>query len=137
MENSRWLGRASVPIVLSLVLVWGCDPVLSDVSGRVVINGKPAPPGLKVVFEPSGGGGEPILSVTDEEGRYRLIDRSGRSGVRAGTYLASLGFWGDASTNPPELAAIKIPERYRTGTSTLECVVGRGATTFDIDIRVD
>jgi hypothetical protein len=123
--------------VLALALAWGCAPVLSEVSGRVVINGKPAPPGLKVVFEPLGSGAEPILSATDEEGRYRLMDLSGKTGVVAGTYVVSLGFWGDASVNPPELAAIKIPERYRTGGSTLECVVGRTATTFDIDIRTE
>lgn len=129
------LGAAT--LLFSTALASGCGVVLSDVTGRVVIDGKAAPPGLKITFEPRGGAAEPIFSATDQEGHYRLIDRSGKSGVSPGAYVVSLGFWGDGSVNPPELAAIKIPERYRTGSSTLECTVGRTATTFDIDITTD
>lgn len=126
-----------ITVALGCCLLLGCEIPLSEVTGSVVINGKPAPPGLKIVFQPQRDGAEPILSATDYKGRYQLIHRSGRTGIAAGTYVVSLGLWGEAAENPPELAAIKIPERYRIGSSTLECTVGRAPKTFDIEIRTD
>jgi hypothetical protein len=141
MKQQVYSKEATVPWVVTIALgcgfLLGCEVPLSEVAGSVLINGKPAPPGLKIVFQPQREGAEPILSATDYKGRYQLIHRSGKTGIAAGTYVVSLGLWGEAAENPPELAAIKIPERYRTGSSTLECVVGRTATTFDIDIRAD
>ncbi len=132
--HRRVLLMCAAPILISITVSAGCGPMLSDVTGRVMIDGKPAPPGLKVVFEPRSGATEPILSATDTEGRYRLVDRSGKTGVAPGTYLVSIGLWGDESTSPPELAVIKIPKEYRIGSSTLECKVGQTTVTFDIDI---
>ena len=132
--NRRSLLKIAVPALISISAAAGCGPRLIDVTGQVVIDGKPAPPGLKVVFEPRGGTAEPILSATDTAGRYRLIDRSGKAGVAPGPYVVSIGFWGEASASPPELASLKIPEQYLVGSSTLECLVGHTSTVFDIDI---
>lgn len=134
LMKRRVLLWRTIPILFSIPVAVGCGPRLSEVTGRVMIDGKPAPPGLKVVFEPRGGAAEPIQSATDTEARYRLIDRSGKAGVTSGTYVVSLGFWGDAATSPPELASLTIPEQYLVGSSTLECVVGHTSTVFDIDV---
>jgi hypothetical protein len=113
----------------------GCSVRLSDVHGSVLIDDKPAPPGLKVTFAPQTAEGEPVLSATDTEGRYRLIHRSGKTGIRPGRYSVSLGHWGDPATNPPELSSLKLPPDVREGTSTLVCDVLMGGTQYDIRVR--
>jgi hypothetical protein len=121
-------------LVVAALLI-GCSVRLSDVTGQVLINDKAAPPGLKITFTPQDGKGEPIHSATDTEGRYRLIHRSGKTGIRPGTYLVSLGFWSDPETNPPELSSLNFPSDVREGTSTLVCVVHAGGMEFDINVR--
>lgn len=121
--------------LLCTAAVLGCGVPLSKVSGLVSINGKPAPPGLKITFMPRDGGSEPILSMTENDGRYLVIHRSGKPGVPSGSYTVSLGFWGDASLNPPGLASLKIPEEFCDGTSTLVCNVRGGRLEFNIDVK--
>lgn len=129
LNVSRWL------VVVFGASALGCGAGLADVSGLVSIDGKPAPPGLKITFEPRDGKSEPVPSVTDTSGRYRLIHRSGKPGIPSGTYKVSLGFWGDPSTNPPELAVLKIPKDMQEATSTLVCDVKPGGTEFNIDVK--
>lgn len=122
-------------VLLFAPVLLGCGLSLCDVSGLVSIDGKPAPAGLKITFAPRDGTSEPILGVTENDGRYRLIHRSGRPGVPAGTYTVSLGFWGDASVNPPGLSSLTLPEEFLEGTSTLVCDVRSGRTEFNIEVK--
>lgn len=119
---------------LLLTCTAGCGPRLCDVSGLVSLDGKPAPAGLKITFEPRDGNGDTVLSVTENDGRYRLIHRSGKPGIPMGSYTVSVGFWGDAKTNPPGLAALKIPEAFREGSSTTVCDVRSEIVQFDIAV---
>lgn len=114
--------------------VLGCGVSLCDVSGRVSIDGKPVPPGLKITFTPHGDDQQPILAMTENDGRYVVIHRTGKPGVPPGKYSVSVGFWGDASMNPPGISSLKIPEEFRDGTSTLVCDVRGGKTEFNIDL---
>lgn len=135
-KSMSWIARLAMRLALCLpALLGGCSVRLSDVTGQVVIDDKPAPPGLKITFAPQDGTGEPVLSATDTEGRYRLIHRSGKTGIRPGIYQVSLGFWSDSETNPPELSSLKLPQDVREGTSTLVCDVQAGGMEFDINVR--
>lgn len=122
-------------LLLCVPTLLGCGISLCEVSGVVSIDGKPAPPGMKIAFTPRGRDAEPTLAMTENEGRYLVIDRTGRPGLRAGSYTVSLGFWGDPSMNPPGLADLKIPEEFRDGSSTLVCEARGGRLEFNIDVR--
>jgi hypothetical protein len=51
----------------------GCgDPNLAYVSGKVLIDGQPAPEGLVVQFQPLDKNGSPSSSFTDKNGYYDL-----------------------------------------------------------------
>lgn len=122
----------------------GCGTTVNraDVTGTVTIAGKPVKQGVQVVFTPREPDAEVTIGVTNDSGRYTMYHKPGMKGLPSGTYSVSIKQPGDDTAGPglilpPELAAIKIPKRYRTGTSTLECVVGRTPTTFDIDIRTE
>src|SRR5690349_1889076 len=67
-----------VAILSTLLLVAGCSdgPRLAEVSGRVTIDGRPAPK-VHVQFEPVGSADNPnpgpgSIGITDEQGIYRL-----------------------------------------------------------------
>ena len=114
----------------------------AEVTGSVTVAGKPVTQGVQVIFTPQTPDGEPTVGVTNDRGRYTMYHKPGMKGLLAGTYRVSIKQPGDDTAGPglilpPELAALKIPERYRTGSSTFECTVGRAPTTFDIDIRAD
>jgi len=129
---TRWCGcLACLTIVVSAA---GCGRQLCKVAGAVSINGKQAPAGLKITFTPQNADAEPILAVTENDGSYILIDRSGKLGAPPGDYIVSVGFWGDESANPPELKGLKISEGYGTGSSTLTCPVRPGMEPFHINI---
>lgn len=131
-------------LCLVLTSAGGCSSGVhrSEVTGTVTFAGKPVTQGVQVVFTPQGPDAEVTTGVTNDQGRYTMYHKPGMKGLLTGTYTVSIKQPGDAIAGPglilpPELAAIKIPEQYRTGTSTLECNVGRTPTTFDIDIRAD
>jgi hypothetical protein len=121
-------------LLIAVVSAVGCGRHLCKVTGAVSINGKQAPAGLKITFTPQDADAEPILAVTENDGSYVLIDRSGRLGAPSGDYSVSVGFWGDESMNPPGLKGLKISEGYRDGSSTLTCSVRPGMGPFNIDM---
>lgn len=122
-------------LLLCMSAVLGCGVSLCDVSGVVSIDGKPAPPGMKITFTPRGRDAEPILAMTENDGRYLVIDRTGKPGLRTGSYTVSLGYWGDPSMNPPGIADLTIPEAFSEETSTLVCEARGGKMEFDIDVK--
>ncbi len=132
------------PAAFCLLVGSGCGGGVhrAEVTGTVMLAGKPVTQGVQVVFTSQAPDVEAMIGVTNDRGRYTMYHKPGMKGLPAGTYVVSIKQPGDDTAGPglilpAELAAIKIPERYRTGSSTLECVVGRTATTFDIDIRAD
>jgi hypothetical protein len=118
----------------AFVAVAGCGRQLCEVGGTVSIEGKQAPAGLKITFTPQKADAEAILAMTENDGSYFLIDRSGRRGAPPGDYRVSVGFWGDASVNPPGLLGLKISDGFREGTSTLVCPVRPGMGPFNIAV---
>lgn len=133
-----------VTLCLALAGASGCGPGVrrAEVTGTVTFAGKPVTQGVQVVFTPQVPDAEVTIGVTNDSGRYTMYHKPGMKGLPAGNYTVSIKQPGDDTAGPglilpPSLAGIKIPDRYRTGSSTLECVVGQAPMTFDIDIRAD
>ncbi|NCA11057.1 hypothetical protein EBR56_04490 [bacterium] len=127
-----------------LAFAAGCGTSVNraEVSGTVTIAGQPVTQGVQVVFTPRAPDAGVMIGVTNDRGRYTMYHKPGMKGLLSGTYTVSIRQPGDDTLGPglilpPELAKIKIPKRYRTGASKLECVVGTAPTTFDIDVRTD
>jgi hypothetical protein len=60
-------------VFLSMLIFSGCgDPNMAYVSGKVLIDGQPAPEGLIVQFQPLDKNGSPSSSFTDKNGNYEL-----------------------------------------------------------------
>ena len=124
---------ATVAILL-LTMTAGCGIRVGEVTGTVMIGGKPAPEGLRVSFKAQGTDVETIYANTGVGGKYQLIHRSGKKGIEPGVYTVSLGFWGEQSAQPPELRKLQLPVDVRDGTSTLACTVPGGGIVFDITV---
>jgi len=129
----RW--GVAFQLFLLLIAAGGCGIRVGEVTGTVRIAGSTAPEGLRVAFKAVGTDVETIYANTGIGGKYQLIHRSGKKGIEPGKYTVSLGFWGEQSAQPGALAKLKIPEKFRDGTSTLTCVVPGGGTVFDITVE--
>lgn len=129
LGRSARLAVVCLPVACLVVAAAGCGLRITEVSGTVRIDGKPAK-GLQVVFQPDKEGLPRALAATDAQGVYRL-GRQGPgkpSGAAAGKYTVRVTADGDDPQAP------QIPERYGAK-SDLTCEVKPGMpNTFDIDI---
>ncbi len=110
----------------------------TEVSGLVTLNGKPLPSGLTVKFTPQEEGLPVASGWTNPDSTYAVYAEPGKIGLNPGTYTVSveLPFADEPGpySGPPELANIKIPKSFQTGSSTLMFSVPGGGTTLDIQM---
>lgn len=107
-------------------------------TGRVTIDGQPAPAGIRVDFQPQGPKSSPSMGVTDPKGHYELFFTPARKGVMPGECLVRLSVIPERSadgipTVPEALKAVRIPEHYGRQ-STLTRTVKPGHNQIDIEI---
>lgn len=128
-------------LVVAAFLGTGCGdqrPRRYPVEGILSVDGKPVPQGMQLYFTPEGPDAEPCRAVTNDSGRYVAYHKPGMKGLLPGHYVVSVVSPEDDVSGtlivPPQLAGIKIPVRYRAGSSELKCEVGRNGATFDVDI---
>ena len=128
-------------IVVAAVLVVGCGeqrPSRYPVEGILSVDGQPVPQGMQLLFTPEGPDAEPCKAVTNDSGRYIAYHKPGMKGLLPRRYVVSVVSPDDDASGtliiPPQLAGIKIPDRYRVGKSELKCDVGRTGVVFDIDL---
>ncbi len=88
MKNIAWFGS-----LIGLVMVAGCGPSISTVTGNVTLDGKPAA-NVIVAFTPDGGGTS-AAGTTDASGNYQLSSILG-AGVPAGNYKVTITTQKDA-----------------------------------------
>jgi len=129
----------SVCLGLGVLLITGCGQTghnRNEVTGLVTLNGKPLPSGLVVTFTPEESDTPVASGTTDLESRYAAYAEPGKIGLSPGRYVVSveLPFADEPGpyTGPPSLANIAIPDRYRTGKSSLTLAVPQDGHTFDI-----
>lgn len=136
--------------VLALMIA-GCSsgvepeivPTLEPVSGKVMLDGKPAA-NVAVTFVPAENNkGNPCSGATDANGAFTLTHRSGAPGIPAGDYVVVFSKLTKPDGSPiPEgqtaadvMAVDQIPERYRQIPNFEFTVsVPAGGKTFDFEL---
>lgn len=118
----------------------GCGASQSQVEGAVTINGRPAPAGLIIEFQPQAAGSSPSLGRTDAAGRYELWKTGREKGIAPGPCVVRISIAPASADNgpptlPPELKNLSIPAKYGTA-STLSYDIAPGQQTIDIDIAL-
>ncbi len=127
--------------VLVTAAVIGCQPgVGATATGVVTFNGKPAPAGVMVTFQPQVANSSASIGVTDATGRYDLRFNARIRGVMPGESIVSLAIVtepdAEGKTSVPDvLQGVRIPPSYGAK-STLRKTVKPGANVIDIDIEL-
>ena len=139
MKRQRfWCQQVWLPVVCAwgfLVMLPGCQKgsALGEVTGRVTIDGQPAP-GLLVHFEPQDGvakGLPATYGATDDQGSYRAKRMNGQTGAAPGlNHVRITAIERDGNQQA------KIHARYAQD-YTLWFEVAPGQNTFDIELRSD
>lgn len=117
----------------------GCQPsVGATATGAVTFNGKPAPAGVMVTFQPQVANSSASIGVTDAAGRYDLRFNARIRGVMPGESIVSLAIVtepdAEGKTSVPDvLKGVRIPPSYGAK-STLRKTVNPGTNVIDIDI---
>ncbi len=133
-----WWQQVWLPVlgvVLILPTLPGCrpGPPVGEVTGRVTIDGRPAP-GLLVHFEPQDGlanGLPATYGATDDQGSYRAKRMNGQTGAAIGlNHVRITAIERDGNQQA------KIHARYAQD-YTLWFEVAPGQNTFDIELRSD
>lgn len=134
--------RCHAAFIAGLALtVAGCQPsVGATATGTISINGKPAPAGIVVRFQPQVPRSSASIGVTDAAGRYDLRFNARIRGVMPGESVVSLSIAAEPGANgksslPKTLEQIRIPAAFGER-STLTKVVEPGANVIDIDISL-
>lgn len=121
----------------------GCGPrgVGATCTGTVMIDGQPAPSGIRVDFQPQGEKGSPSMGVTDATGKYELFFTAARKGVMPGECLVRLSVMSEISAEgipkvPEPLKDVRIPEQYgRQSQFTRTVKPGQNQIDIEIDTK--
>lgn len=135
-------GSMALPAVacLAIAALAGCSrSVGATASGTVTIDGKPAPAGIRVVFEPQFKGGSSSSGYTDAAGRYELMFNVNTVGVMPGESVVRLSIQPTFSVDgkpslAEELRSIRLPDSVGIA-STLRRTVEPGRNTIDIAVE--
>jgi hypothetical protein len=132
---TTWLGRSVC--LLGVIVATGCQQSdLAEVSGRVMLDGKPLREGF-VTFYPAADTAGPEFSGEIVAGEYRVAKP-----VLPGNYLVQIRSWqktGRKVKSPigdetEEIINI-IPKRYRTPSSELSTVLASGPNSANFDLK--
>lgn len=111
----------------------------ATVSGRVTIDGRPAPPGIRIDFQPQVPGSSSSTGYTDAEGRYVMRFNVNMLGVMPGESVVRLSIPQDfASGGAPQvsepLRGIRLPDSVGRETA-LRKTVKPGHNEIDIAVE--
>lgn len=131
--------RRLVAIAVVALAVAGCQRgVGATVTGTLSINGKPAPAGILIRFQPQVPNSSASIGVTDAAGRYDLRFNARMRGVLPGESVVSLAIVAEPGVDgktslPSALQGIRIPAAYGER-STLTKIIEPGANVIDLDV---
>lgn len=136
-----------LPVLAAALLAVGCGksgtgPV--PVTGRVLVNGRPAA-GAAVVFHPVNAGGEATrpLAQVDQNGEFRLTTASAGDGAAPGEYKVTLTWYvspprtGKRAEGDDPPAKNLIPDRYGKPDSTPVTATVKSDGTEPIRIEIN
>jgi len=127
--------------MLVLIAISGCQPsVGATATGIISFNGKPAPAGVMVTFQPQVPGSSASIGITDTTGRYDLRFNARIRGVMPGESVVSLAIVNEPDAEgrvavPDALKGIRIPPAYGQR-SELRRTVKPGANVIDIELEL-
>lgn len=110
----RVVGRGILALLMGVGL-WGCGgkpgPVLVQLSGTILFEGQPIPPGT-LTFVPKEGKGPTATGTVADAGRFTVSTHSPGDGIPPGVYRIRVESWETPPTmgGPPAKSA--VPERY-------------------------
>jgi hypothetical protein len=141
-EVSEFMRIRPISLLLGLViLAAACSQagVGATASGVLTIDGKPAPAGIMLEFQPQVAGSSPSMGITDTNGRYVLKFNVNTAGVMPGDSVVSLSIPPSGGANgapkiPDSLAGLRLPKECVGPNSKLIRTVKRGSNTIDIAI---
>ncbi|HET6573307.1 MAG TPA: hypothetical protein VFG68_06885 [Fimbriiglobus sp.] len=117
--------------ILTAGLVGGCGGGLSEVTGKVTLDGRPVR-GLEVRFEPNDPSiGTTAIGYTQADGTYRLHYPGDKIGAPAGEYTVHIS--GGESGGEADLPPVRVAAKYNSA-SKLTATVKSGTNTFDFDV---
>ncbi|MEW4562712.1 hypothetical protein AB1K70_09310 [Bremerella sp. JC770] len=122
--------------VAALLLVSGCYnnnlSTLGSVTGTVYINGKPAPKGINIEFDPVEQGVRGSNATTDASGQYEADYTLTRKGVRLGECVVKLSPPLVVPKGPRHKRKLPYPEEYYEEITRVE--ITSGYNTVDLEI---
>ena len=107
-------------------------PELSDVNGRVQLDGTPVE-GATVTFSPMDGG-RPSFGTTDANGDYELAYTEDRSGAVVGKHKVAISTGQVSGEEAASESQERIPPKFNTQT-TLEVEVESGGSEHNFDLK--
>lgn len=132
--------------ILLTALGAGCSsgdgPELTDVTGRVMVDGSPIA-GAVLTFVPEAGG-SPSYGRTDSDGRYQLMFTFTKSGAMLGKHNVEIESRKIPASEAEEMRASgqevpeyrEIPKAYRQpGALTAEVVSGNNEINFELNSK--
>lgn len=137
VKQSAW---RAVVVTLAVTVLTGCGRSTgATVSGRVTIDGQPAPPGIRIDYQPEVAGGSSSTGYTDADGRYVMRFNVNMLGVMPGESVVRLSipmnFAGAGAPQVSEpLRGIRLPDSVGRET-TLRKIVKPGHNEIDIAVE--
>ena len=120
--------------LLLLVLV-GCGSNkdgLGTVTGTLLIDGKPAPAGVRLEFDPVTKGVRGSTAITNESGQFEAIYSISKNGVRQGECVVKLMPPDAPPPTPGKKPKLPFPEKYYE--EIIQVDIGPGDHSFELEI---
>jgi len=120
----------------------GCGySIGATVTGQLTIDGKPAPAGVRIDFEPQVANGSSSTGYTDARGEFEMMFNVNKKGVMPGESLVRISVLpevgpGGAPVVAKEHRGLRIPDSVGRS-STLKKIVTPGRNRIDIAIETD
>lgn len=120
----------------------GCgNSIGATVTGQLTIDGKPAPAGVRIDFQPQVENASSSTGFTDARGEFEMMFNVNKKGVMPGESLVRIAVLpevgpGGAPVVAKELQGLRIPDSVGRS-STLKKIVKPGRNRIDIAIETD
>lgn len=119
--------------LFSVILFFsGCsDSDMGYVTGKLTLDGEPAPKGVRITFAPRMQGGSSSTGITNEDGTFEMEFSFSKKGVMVGSSYVTFETTGggDKSDGPK----FKIPAKYREGfVEPIEVKPGKQVIDFNL-----
>lgn len=129
----RW---TPLGLMLVLLITTGCgsssDVSIGTVTGKVFIDGQPAPAGIRIEFDPVAKGVRGSTAVTDESGNYEADYSLSTKGVRLGTCVVKLEQPTEAPPAPGQMPKRPFPNEFYEEIRQVN--ISAGHNTVDLEI---